>query len=251
MLHSLLHIVSRKTRQTLAEESFLAEPLPIIISEIVRETAPDRRSKREKQIANFLCIFIPIGLISIILFSILLLSFIKKESATYSIILFIVLGAEISTIPLLVVIFFLALKDIVGFFRDVHEWPLLYAQKELDADRTYIERLKRSTLADLQTARRTYARKFEGLTGRATLLGGNPAKAGLAWLAVGAAVTAWQSNMKEQILEKWPSPIWAMIIIATSFALFSFLIASSAEKRVRALDLLDQAIEERKTAEEP
>ncbi|MDT8872933.1 hypothetical protein RAA17_22090 [Komagataeibacter rhaeticus] len=121
----------------------------------------------------------------------------------------------------------------------------------MDADRTYIERLKRSTLADLQTARRTYARKFEGLTGRATLLGGNPAKAGLAWLAVGAAITAWQSNMKEQILEKWPSPIWAMIIIATSFALFSFLIASSAEKRVRALDLLDQAIEERKTAEEP
>ncbi|EGG75683.1 hypothetical protein SXCC_03499 [Gluconacetobacter sp. SXCC-1] len=57
--------------------------------------------------------------------------------------------------------------------------------------------------------------------------------------------------MKEQILEKWPSPIWAMIIIATSFALFSFLIASSAEKRVRAFDLLDQAIEERKTAEEP
>ncbi|MBB2169658.1 hypothetical protein HLH36_15095 [Gluconacetobacter aggeris] len=252
MLQSLLHILSKITRQTSVKESPAAEPLPIIIGEIVRNTMPDRRSEREKRIGNFLLVFVFFGLYAPILFSFLLLwPWFRKESEEYLIIPWTIFGVTIVSLLFGLVCAFVSLRTIVGIFRDVHKWPLLYAEEEFKADRIYIERLRRSTLADLQTARRTYGRKFDGLAGRATLLGGDTAKVGLLPLAIGPVFSAWQLTMKPQTLDKWPSYFWMAIIVAVSFYFLSFIVAGSAEKRVRVLDLLDQTIEERKTGEEP
>ncbi|WP_141654818.1 hypothetical protein [Komagataeibacter intermedius] len=233
-------------------EDLLSEPLAIIIGEVVRETMPDRRSNREKWIIKFLCIFVPFGLNVPILFKLLLFSpWFKKESETYPIIPLTFFVVSIVSLLLCVVGIFFSLKMILGIFRDVHKWPLHYAEKEFEADRSYIIRLKRSALVDLQTARRTYGRKFNGLTARATLLGGDATKVGLGPLAAGMAFSAWQLTMKGQTLDKWPSFFWMAIIIAASFSFLSFFVVGSTEKRVRVLDLLDLAIEERKTAEGP
>lgn len=252
MLCSLLGWVSNNKQQLSIEQSLSAEPLPFIMRDIVRETIPDGMSARKKRAANILSIFVPIGLNAPVIFNLLLLwPWFQNVAKIYPVISWIFFATTIVSLLLGMIVAFLSVRLIVSFFQDVHKWPLHFAEKELAADRIYIERLKRSKLADLQTARRTYARKFDGLIARTILLGGDAAKVGFGPLAVGAALSAWQLTMKGQTFDKWPSFFWAAIIVAASFSFFSFFVAGSAEKRIRAIDLLDQAIEERKIFEEP
>lgn len=156
MLHALLYIVSRKTRQRSAKQNLPAEPLPIIVSEIVREIIPNQISGREKWSVNFLCAFAPIGINAPTFFKILLLwPWFKKEVEAYSIIPWTFFGVAIVSLLLGIAATVLSSRKIVGFFKNIHKWPLDYAAKEFVTDSIYIGRLKRSTLVDLQTARRT------------------------------------------------------------------------------------------------
>ncbi|MGO2959656.1 MAG: hypothetical protein ACTIDN_11580 [Acetobacter sp.] len=231
MLCYLLGWISNNTQQPSIDQSLPAEPLPVIMRDIVRETIPDGISARKKRVANILSVFVPIGLNAPVIFNLLLLwPWFQNISKIYPVISWIFFATAIISLLLGMIVVILSIKLIVSFFQDVHKWPLYYAEKELVADRIYIARLKRNKLADLQTARRTYARKFDGLIARTVLLGGDVAKVGLGPLAVGAALSAWQLIMKGQTFDKWPSFFWAPITVAASFSFFLFLSRGQRKK---------------------